>query len=324
MRRLILRALGVMLLAGGGAVGLALAGNPNERDVKPEANVQDTDDIDHERKPDSKLWVLHFRFKDPRLITADIPGRGRRLCWYLWYQVINYTNEPRSFIPDFELVTQEKSAVYHDQILPSVQEEIRKREDGDDRQKIKNSVTIAAVPIPPSKKDGPERAVTGVAIWDGGHYLLTDKSLAGLRAADVPDAVLTKIGALRDKAFETEEELLEALGKILDKADVDKYAKQVLKQVWEDKDLSESNRYSIFISGLSNGVALTDPVEPNGKPVVRRKTLRLDFKKVGDQYYQDAREIHFLSSTWTYRAANLKAVSDVKPAPKDGLNPPMK
>ena len=150
MRRLILRALAVVLLAGAGTVGLALAANPNEREVKPEANVQDPDDIS---KPDSKVWVLHFRFKDPRLITVDIPGRGKKLCWYMWYQVINYSKDPHTFIPDFELVTQDKDGVYHDQILPTVQEAIRKIEDPTDLLKIKNSVTISADPIPPSKKD---------------------------------------------------------------------------------------------------------------------------------------------------------------------------
>jgi hypothetical protein len=177
----------------------------------------------------------------------------------MWYQVINYTKDPQTVIPDFELVTQDKDGTYHDQVLPSAQEAIRKVEDVTDLLKIKNSVTIAADPIPPSKKDGPARAVTGVAIWD-------------------------------------------------------------------DKDIAESNRYSIFVSGLSNGVALTDPIEPGGQPVIRRKTLRLDVKRVGDQYYQDAREIHFMPpAVWTYRAANLKSVEDKKdqkkddkPAPKDG------
>jgi hypothetical protein len=172
----------------------------------------------------------------------------------MWYQVINYGKDPHTFIPDFELVTQDRDGVYHDQVLPSAQEAIRKIEDPTDLLKIKNSVTIAADPIPPSKKDGPARAVTGVAIWD-------------------------------------------------------------------DKDIAESNRYSIYVSGLSNGVAQTDPIEPMGKPVTRRKTLRLDFKRIGDQYYQDAREIHFMPpATWIYRAANLKAVKDEKkdekPAPK--------
>jgi hypothetical protein len=248
MRRLILRALAVVLLAGAGTVGLALAANPNEREVKPEANVQDPDDIS---KPDSKVWVLHFRFKDPRLITVDIPGRGKKLCWYMWYQVINYSKDPHTFIPDFELVTQDKGTVYRDQILPTVQEAIRKIEDPGDNLKIKNSVTMGAEPIPPTKPDAAPRAITGVAIWD-------------------------------------------------------------------DKDIAESNRYSIFISGLSNGWAETDPVEPGGKPVVRRKTLRLDFKRVGDQFYQDAREIHFMPpATWIYRAANLKAKDEKKDTKKE-------
>jgi hypothetical protein len=248
MRRLFLRALGVVLLAGTGSIGLALAANPNERDVKPEANVQDPDDIS---KPDSKVWVLHFRFKDPRLITVDIPGRGRKLCWYMWYQVINYSKDPHTFVPDFELVTQDKDTVHRDQVLPTVQEAIRKVEDPSDYLKIKNSVTIGANPIPVSSKDAAPRAVTGVAIWD-------------------------------------------------------------------DKEIAESNRYSIFVSGLSNGWAETDPVESGGKPVIRRKTLRLDFKRIGDKYYQDSREIHFMPpATWIYRAAKTKAKGDKQEEKKD-------
>src|SRR5262249_35436996 len=89
----------VLLLAVVPAISLAVAQTGfNERDVKPQTNVQDKDDI----------WVLDFRFKDPRLITVDIPGRGKKVVWYLWYQVINNTKEPRTFIPDFELVTHDK------------------------------------------------------------------------------------------------------------------------------------------------------------------------------------------------------------------------
>ena len=54
----------------------AAAINPNERTVKPEPNVQDADDI---RSPDSKIWVLDFKFKDPRLIKVNMPGRGQKV-----------------------------------------------------------------------------------------------------------------------------------------------------------------------------------------------------------------------------------------------------
>lgn len=192
----------------------------NERTVKRERNPQDKDDI----------WVLDFRFKDPRLITVDIPGvKGRKVVWYLWYQVINNTGEPRMFIPDFELVTHDKPAVYHDEVLPKVQEAIRRIEDPTGHLDIKNSVTIAAEPIPPSKPNAYPRAVTGVATW-----------------YDVnPD----------------------------------------------------SNNFSIFVSGLSNGWSEDDD------KVVRRKTLQLKFRRVGDRYLMDSREIRFVPpETWVYRA----------------------
>src|SRR5260370_41733914 len=131
-------------LAAAALASAALAANPNERDVKPEPNALDPDNIN---TPNGRLWVLDFKFKDPRLIKVDVPGRGQKVCWYLWYQVINTTTEPHTFIPDFELVTQDRRTIHHDQILPSVQEAIRKIEDPQDFLKIKNSVTIATDPI---------------------------------------------------------------------------------------------------------------------------------------------------------------------------------
>ena len=225
-----------------GAAAHAQGLKPNEREAKPLINVQDKDDI---RKVDSKIWVLDFKFFDPRLITVDIPGRGRKICWYLKYQVINNTKEPHTFIPDFELVTTDKPAVYHDQVLAKVQDAVRQVEDPTGYLDIKNSVTIASTPIPPSRPGVP-KAVTGVAIWD-----------------DVnPDA----------------------------------------------------NRFSIFVSGLSNGWSLAeDPADPK-KQIVRRKTLQLNFKRLGDRYYQHSGEIQWVQPVeWVYRATQV-SVAASKPA----------
>ena len=169
----------------------------------------------------------------------DIPGRGRKLCWYLWYQVINNTKEPHTFIPDFELVTVDKPRAYNDQVLPKVQKAIQQVEDPSNLLEIKNSVTIANEPIPPSKPDAYPKAVTGVAIWD----------------------------------------------------DVD----------------PEANYYSIFVSGLSNGWAVTDdPSKPGEKTIVRRKTLQLNFKRLGDRFLQKSEEIHFVPpAQWIYRGSTL-------------------
>jgi hypothetical protein len=135
---------------------------PNERYIKPGVNV---DDKDTQRTVG--LWTLDFKFKDVRTITVNIPGKGNRICWYLWYQVINRTGEPRTFIPQFELVTHDTRMNYRDQILPAAFEAIRKIEDPTDFFKLKNSVSISAEPIPvslPENKAVP-RPVTGVAIW---------------------------------------------------------------------------------------------------------------------------------------------------------------
>lgn len=236
--------LGGAVVAGLSLWGVAPAANPNEHDVKPQPNVQDQDDI---KKPDSKVWVLDFKFRGPRLITVNVPGRGRKVCWYLWYQVINKTREPHTFIPDFELVTHDSDTVHRDQVLPSVQDAISQVEDPTGYYKVKNSVTISAEPIPPSRPNAEPRAVTGVAIWD----------------------------------------------------DVD----------------ADSNNYSIFVAGLSNGWAVTDdPEKPGVKSIVRRKTLQLNFKRLGDRFLQRSEEIRYESAAWIYRGSSLKVPGLALPA----------
>ncbi len=245
------------LAAGLTLAGLTLAANPNERDVKPAPNVQDPDEI-YEKdgvtpKADSKIWVLDFRFKDPRLIKVDVPGRGQKVCWYLWYQVINHTKEAHTFIPDFELVTHDRHTVHHDQVLPKVQDAISQIEDPSGYLHIKNSVTIAAEPIPPSRENANPKAVTGVAIWD----------------------------------------------------DVD----------------PDSNNYSIYVAGLSNGWAQTDnPIAADKEPVVRRKTLELNFKRLGDRYNMFSEEIQLDKTRpyqWIYRASELNAAALTPDKPED-------
>src|SRR5262249_12970727 len=133
----------------------------NEREIKASSSL--------DNDPKSDVWTLDFVFKDPRLITVNVPGRGTRICWYLWYQVINRTKDPRTFYPEFELVTLDYPGVYHDETLTTVEDGIRKQEDPSGYQDIKNSVTISAkqIPVSPAADKGYPKRVTGVAIWDG-------------------------------------------------------------------------------------------------------------------------------------------------------------
>jgi len=251
------------------SAGLTQGTNPNERYIKEENPV-----VEAEAARGGKLWVLDFIFKDPRLITVDIPGRGRRLCWYLWYQIVNRTGEPRSFIPDFELVPldpQMKGMVYRDEVLPAVQAAIARELDPLGHDQIKNSVTIAAEPIPATLPKASPRKVTGVAIW-------TDPN----EPNPYDDEATLKAKAQRTK-------------------------------------LIDSNRYDIFVAGLSNGWSLTDPIPPSKKPVVRRKTLQLSFKRLGDKHLKVSEAIRFMPpAQWLYRASQLELTLDKdKEKPRD-------
>ncbi|MGF1580519.1 MAG: hypothetical protein ACFCD0_14245 [Gemmataceae bacterium] len=214
----------------------------NERDVTNKFPVE----------AEGAIWTLDFRFKDPRIIPVRVPGRGgTRLCWYMWYQITNRTARPRTFIPSFELVTNDFPGVFYDVVLPSVQREIIKLEDKTGYQNIQNSVTIALKPIPPSKAENafPIRK-TGVAIWDASRNLDDPKK----------------------------------------------------------RSLSETTRFSIFISGLSNGSVLVDPLpgDVDQKPILRRKTLQLDYKRIGRQFARDSREFQFqVPHKWVYRSMRL-------------------
>jgi hypothetical protein len=223
-------------------LGVALSGiasaqqrSTKQIEARPQVNVEDKADV---TKAGSPVWVLNFKFDEPRLITVDIPGRGRRLCWYLKYEVLNQTGEPRTFVPQFELVTTDQPGkMYRDQILIKAQEAIKEQEDPLNHLNILNSETISHKPIPVTRPDGPPKPVTGVAIWD-----------------DVP---------------------------------------------------ADANRFSIFVSGLSNGYSLAE-IPPDNKQIVRSKTLQLNFKRVGDRFNQQTGDIRFVPPVeWVYRATGV-------------------
>jgi hypothetical protein len=217
----------------------------NEREVKSQPSALDRVDV----------WAMDFRFKEPRLIKVNVPGRGTRICWYLWYQVINRTGQVRDRIaPTFELVTLDHPGVYFDEILPEAEAAIRRVEDPTGYQDIKNSVLIAKFSIPLSKpaEEAFPRAITGVAIWDGS------------------PAVPAKRGA-------------------------------------QGRDLSECSRFSIFVSGLSNGFVEVDSPVAGEPPITQYKTLQLNFRRKGDRYSVDSRDIEFVPpAQWIYRSAGRR------------------
>lgn len=245
----------VIFVGVGAALGQSLP--PNEREVKTTPA----------KASKSDMWTLDFRFKDPRIIKVNIPGRGTRIVWYMWYQVINRSEKPVRFQPIFELVTHEHPAVYQDEILPTAEEAIRKLEDPNGYLDIKNTYSIGLNLIPVSKppEEAFPRAVTGVAIWDASPVDLKNRE-AGKR------------------------------------------------------DLSDSSQFSIFVRGLSNGFVVVDPPAPGQPPLTREKTLQLKFRRTGDRYSTDSRDMVFLPpAEWTYRPSSPILIRPAqKPAPDAG------
>jgi hypothetical protein len=83
--------------------------------------------------------------------------------------------------------------------------------------------------------------------------------------------------------------------------------------IWDDIN-PDANRFSIYVTGLSNGWSLAE-VPPDNKQIVRRKTLQLNFKRLGDRFYQHAGEIHFVQpAEWVYRATTWTLSGDKAPA----------
>ena len=224
-------------------VGLSpvLSQTNNEREVKSQPS--DLDKLG--------VWAMDLRFKDPRIIKVKLPGRGERICWYVWYQLINYSGKPQEIQPYFELVTLDNPGIYRDEIMITAEEAIRKIEDPTGYQNIKNTVLMSKFAIPASKPPDeafPKR-VTGVAIWDAG-------------PADP--------------------------------------AKRDLKY----KELSDTSRFSIFVRGLSNGSVEVDAPAPGLPPITQYKTLQLNFKRKGDRFSTDSRDIEFVApAQWIYRSA---------------------
>ncbi len=227
----------------------------NEREVKSQPSQFDK----------LGVWAMDVRFKDPRIMKIKLPGRGERMVWYVWYQVINRSGKPQEISPYFELVTLDTPAIYRDEILITAEEAIKKLEDksGSGYQDIKNTVLISKFAIPISKEEAFPRPITGVAIWDAG-------------PADP---------AKRDPNI---------------------------------KELSDTTRFSIFIRGLSNGFVEVDAPAPGLPPITQYKTLQLNFKRKGDRFSVDSRDIEFVSpAQWIYRSAARTIPADKKDEKKE-------
>jgi hypothetical protein len=97
--------------------------------------------------------------------------------------------------------------------------------------------------------------------------------------------------------------------------------------IWTDVDPARdskdktprTNKFSIFIAGLSNGYTEERPIDQPGTKIIKRKTLQLDFERLGSGEVTDPSGIRYTgNATWMYRASTepLKEVAAPAPLPK--------
>ncbi len=112
------------------------------------------------------IWVLDFAFKPIRVQTVEIPGKGRRKIYYMYYRVINHTNKARPFVPQFTLVLPESGRAYQDVVLPNAVEVLKLIETREDPSVPLLGAVNCIGSVTPSTRQGVDDAVFGVAMWE--------------------------------------------------------------------------------------------------------------------------------------------------------------
>lgn len=90
--------------------------------------------------------------------------------------------------------------------------------------------------------------------------------------------------------------------------------------MFDDVD-PRSDQFSIFVYGLSDGWSVVDG--PDGKPIVRRKTLQLKFKRLGDEFNPKSSEIRYVGHEWIYATSDLPAPPAIDGKPMAEPNKPV-
>lgn len=111
------------------------------------------------------IWTLHFRYKAPRIVTVDVPGKGKVQVWYMPFQIYNRTENPQLIVPVFELVTKDLESSHKDEPQPAIFKAIDVLEDPTGILKHKTTIGITREKIPVTKADSFPRLVSGIAVW---------------------------------------------------------------------------------------------------------------------------------------------------------------
>lgn len=104
-------------------------------------------------------WELKFKHAIPKRIVVDVPGSGPTAYWYMTYTITNLSDSEQTFLPHFEMVSNEGKIITSDQAIPlNVFEAIKSAQGNqflEPSRKISGTIHI-----------GEDQAKDGVAIWE--------------------------------------------------------------------------------------------------------------------------------------------------------------
>jgi hypothetical protein len=105
-------------------------------------------------------WQLKFQHDTPKRIVIEVPGRSTPVAyWYITYTVTNNTDQERTFLPVFEMLTKDGQVIRSDKNIPkNVFDTIKQREK---KQFLEPWTKIGGELLL-----GEDQAKDGVAIWE--------------------------------------------------------------------------------------------------------------------------------------------------------------
>jgi hypothetical protein len=178
-------------------------------------------------------WELKFDHSVPQRIVVKVPGQAApQAYWFMTYSVTNNTDKEQTFLPMFELVTQDGKTIRSDNRIPA-------------------------------------------AVFDSVKQRVKDKYLEPF----------TRIGG----------ELL--IGEDQTRDGV---------AIWKEPS-ARMGQFQIYVQGLSGeAVFLKDDdgkevKTPDGKPVILRKTLQLNYLIRGDEVYPGEDDVNENPEEWVMR-----------------------
>ena len=105
-------------------------------------------------------WQLKFEHGTPRRLVVDVPGREAPVAyWYMTYTVTNNTDQERTYLPLFEMLTKDGKVIRSDKDIPRSRfrrnQKTREKAPARTLDKVGGELLL-----------GEDQAKDGVAIWE--------------------------------------------------------------------------------------------------------------------------------------------------------------